>query len=137
LSNAVAVEGGFAQFGFPEPLDAIVTVQNYHDLYLAPFPKDMGAAVTRKLYNSLKPGGTLLVIDHVANADPENKAPNAIHRIDPAVARKLIEAAGFRYQGKLDVLRNPADPHTASVFDAGIRGKTDQFIYKFVKPRAN
>ncbi|MCP3730088.1 methyltransferase [Sphingomonas sp. MG17] len=137
LSNAVPISDGFAQFAFPEPLDAIVTVQNYHDLYLAAFPKGAGEAITNKLYNSLKPGGVLLVVDHVANADPENKAPNAIHRIDPEVARRLIEQAGFRYAGKLDLLRNPADPRTASVFDASIRGKTDQFVFKFVKPRGN
>ncbi len=135
LSNAVAVNGSFPAFSFPEQLDVIVTVQNYHDLFLAPFPKGTAESVTRKLYNSLKPGGTLLVIDHVANTDPENKAPNTIHRIDPEVARKAIQAAGFRFAGKLDVLRNTTDPHTVNVFDAAIRGKTDQFIFKFVKPR--
>lgn len=137
LSNTIAIDSGFAQFSFPEPLDAIITVQNYHDLYLAPFPKDMGATVTKKLYNALKPGGTLLVVDHVANADPDNKAPNAIHRIDPAVARKLIEQAGFRFVGKIDALRDAADGHEKNVFDPAIRGKTDQFVFKFVKPRAS
>jgi predicted methyltransferase len=32
------------------------------------------------------------------------------------------------------MLRNPADPGTANVFDPSIRGKTDQFVYKFVRP---
>ena len=77
------------------------------------------------------------MVDHVANADPDNKAPDTLHRIDPMVARKLIEGAGFRYAGKLDILRNPADPHDQSVFDPAIRGKTDQFVFKFVKPRAS
>jgi len=136
LSNTAAISDSLAAFSFPEQLDTIVTVQNYHDLFLAPFPKGTGEAVTRKLYNSLRPGGVLLVIDHVANADPENKAPNTLHRIDPEVARREIEKAGFRYAGKTDLLRNTTDPHTASVFDAAIRGKTDQFAFKFVKPRA-
>ena len=136
LSNTVALSDSLAAFSFPEKLDAIVTVQNYHDMFLAPFPKGTGEAVTRKLYNSLKPGGVLLVVDHVANADPENKAPNTLHRIDPNIARREIEKAGFRYAGKLDLLRNTSDPHTANVFDAAIRGKTDQFVFKFVKPRA-
>lgn len=135
LANTVALSDSLGALIFPEPLDAIVTVQNYHDLFLEPFPKGTGEAVTRKLYNSLKPGGVLLVVDHVANADPENKAPTALHRIDPAVARRELEKAGFRYAGKLDLLRNTSDPHTASVFDASIRGKTDQFVFKFVRPR--
>lgn len=136
LANAVALNDSLGALIFPEPLDAIVTVQNYHDLFLQPFPKGTGEAVTRKLYNSLKPGGVLLVVDHVANADPENKAPTALHRIDPTVARRELEKAGFRYSGKLDLLRNTTDPHTASVFDASVRGKTDQFVFKFVRPRA-
>lgn len=136
LANTVALSDSLAAFSFPEQLDAIVTVQNYHDMFLAPFPKGTGEAVTRKLYNSLRPGGVLLVIDHVANADPENKAPTTLHRIDPDVARREIEKAGFRFAGKTDLLRSSADPHTASVFDASIRGKTDQFVFKFVKPRA-
>ena len=70
-----------------------------------------------------------------ANADPEMLAPDTLHRIDPAAARKEIEAAGFRFEGELPVLRNPADPHTAKVFDPSIRGKTDQFVYKFRKPK--
>lgn len=136
LSNTVAMSEGLAAFSFPEKLDAIVTVQNYHDLFLAPHPKGTGEAVTRKLYNSLKPGGVLLVVDHVANADPENKAPTTLHRIAPEIARREIEKAGFRFAGKLDLLRNTSDPHTASVFDPAIRGKTDQFVFKFVKPRS-
>jgi predicted methyltransferase len=32
------------------------------------------------------------------------------------------------------VLRNPADDRKRNVFDAAIRGHTDQFIYKFRKP---
>ncbi len=136
LANTVALSESLAAVSFPEKLDAIMTVQNYHDLFLSPFPKGTGEAVTRKLYNSLKPGGVLLVVDHVANADPENKAPTALHRIDPQVARREIEKAGFRFAGKLDLLRNTTDPHTASVFDASIRGRTDQFVFKFIKPRA-
>jgi hypothetical protein len=29
---------------------------------------------------------------------------------------------------------NPADPHTAGVFDPSIRGRTDQFILEFQRP---
>ena len=57
------------------------------------------------------------------------------HRIDPAVVRKEVEAAGFRYAGMSRVLANPKDPRTAKVFDPAIRGHTDQFVYKFVKPK--
>jgi len=44
------------------------------------------------------------------------------------------EAAGFKLAGESKVLRNPADDHKSKVFDASVRGKTDQFILKFRKP---
>ena len=48
--------------------------------------------------------------------------------------RQEVESAGFRFAGASDVLRNPADPHTAIVFDPSIRGHTDQVVFRFVKP---
>ena len=49
--------------------------------------------------------------------------------------KKEVESAGFKFAGESNALRNKADPRTAAVFDAGIRGHTDQFILKFVKPK--
>ncbi len=45
-----------------------------------------------------------------------------------------VEAAGFRLVAQSDVLANPADPHTAAVFDASIQGHTDKLLMKFRKP---
>ena len=98
-------------------------------------PAGFAATVAKKLFDSLKPGGVLLVVDHVSNPDPGFTSPQAIHRIDPAAARKEIEAAGFVFDGESTLLRRDDDPRTASVFDVGIKGKTDQFVYKFRKPR--
>ena len=125
-------------FGAPEiagPVDAIITVQNYHDMHLKPFPADTAASANARLFAMLKRGGTLVVVDHVAAPGSGLEAANALHRIDPAIVRQELEAVGFRYDGELDAWRNPDDPHTASAFDASIRGKTDQFAYRFRKPR--
>lgn len=134
-ANVVPSRMSLADVSFPEPLDAIVTVQNYHDLHLKFATPDFAGKTARRLFDALKPGGVLLVVDHVAMPDPGFALPDTLHRIDPAAARTEIESAGFRFAGELSVLRNPADPHTANVFDPAIRGKTDQFVYKFVKPR--
>ncbi|RJF85462.1 class I SAM-dependent methyltransferase [Sphingomonas cavernae] len=133
-SNVTPSSDSLTSFTFPEPLDAIVTVQNYHDLHLAFAPKGFADTVAKRLYAALKPGGVLLVVDHVAAADPNFAVPDKLHRIDPAAARAEIEKAGFKFDAELNVLRNPADPHTTNVFDASIKGKTDQFIYRFRKP---
>ena len=36
---------------------------------------------------------------------------DTLHRIDPAIVRKQVEAAGFVYVGESAVLRNPKDDH--------------------------
>jgi predicted methyltransferase len=134
-ANVVPSSDSLLSVAFPEPLDTIVTVQNWHDLHLKAWPAGSAKAIAKKLYDSLKPGGVLLVIDHVANADPDFALPQTLHRIDPAAARAEIESVGFKFDGELPLLRNAADPHTANVFSPELRGKTDQFIYRFRKPR--
>ena len=49
--------------------------------------------------------------------------------------KKEVTAAGFVFDGESTALKNADDPHTAGVFDPSVRGKTDQFVYKFRKPK--
>lgn len=121
-------------FTTPEKLDVVFTAQNYHDMH-ADFmgPVDV-AAVNRQIYNALKPGGVYIVIDHRAQSGSGMNAVNSLHRIDPAIVRREIEAAGFVFDGQADFLRDPKDKLTVSVFDKSIRGQTDQFVYRFRKP---
>lgn len=134
LANVVPSRDSLGSVAFPEPLDAIITVQNYHDLHLKFAPPGAAAYIAGRLFGALKPGGVLLVIDHVANTDPGFAVPEALHRIDPAAARAELEGVGFRFDGESPLLRNPADPHTVNVFDPSVQGKTDQFVYRFRKP---
>jgi predicted methyltransferase len=116
------------------PLDMIWTAQNYHDLHLTQLHVDV-EALDKLWFSRLKPGGTLIVIDHVALAGaPVTQTADALHRIDPAAARMEIQNAGFVFDGDSQAIRNPADPHTANVFDPSIKGKTDQFVFRFKKP---
>ncbi|WP_312164360.1 methyltransferase [Phenylobacterium sp.] len=118
---------------FPEPVDLIFTAQNYHDFHLKRLNLDV-AATNRSLFDALKPGGTLLIIDHAAAPGSPVEVADTLHRIDPAVVKREVEAAGFKFVSENNAVRNPDDPHTANVFDPAIRGKTDQFVYKFQKP---
>ena len=60
---------------------------------------------------------------------------NRFHRIDPATVKAEVEAAGFKFDGESKVLANPDDDHTKMVLEASILGKTDQFLYRFRKPK--
>lgn len=122
--------GGLA---FPEPVDLLFTAQNYHDFHLKRLNLDV-PATNKALFNALKPGGTLLIIDHAAAPGSPVDVADTLHRIDPAVVKREVEAAGFKFVSENNAVRNSSDPLTASVFDASIRGKTDQFVYKFQKP---
>jgi predicted methyltransferase len=133
--NIKLVQTGIANFTLPEPVDVFWTSQNYHDLYLTRFNLDVPAA-DKAIFNAVKPGGVLVVLDHTANPGaPVVETANTLHRIDPAAVRRSLETAGFRFEGESKALANPADDHTKGVFDPALRGHTDQFIYKFRKPK--
>ena len=133
--NIKVVESHIADLALPTPADVIWTSQNYHDLFLTRFNLDI-AAVNKAVFNALKPGGYYVVLDHAAAAGaPLVETANTLHRIDPALVRKQLEAAGFKFVGESKALANPADDHAKVVFDPAVRGHTDQFIYKFQRPK--
>ncbi len=129
--NLAFIQTDFTTIPAPEPLDLVWTSQNYHDMHNPGRNLDINAA-NKAVYGALKPGGVYVVLDHQSADGVEFDAQ--LHRIDREKVKNEVLAAGFEYAGESDVLRNPADPRTAGVFDASIRRKTDQFILKFRKP---
>lgn len=121
-------------FTVAEPLDVIWTSQNYHDLQFG-LSHDQILQLDKSIFAALKPGGIFLVIDHVAAPGSGWTLARSLHRIDPDAIKADMAAAGFTLAAESDLLRNPADPHTATVFDPSIRGKTDQVVLKFVRPK--
>ena len=120
-------------------LDAVLFVMAYHDVYLSQVPSKgpMGdaAQMVGALFAALKPGGIVVVQDHVASAggDPAETVQK-LHRIDPEAVKHTFEQAGFKLDSEDSSFRNPLDDHTKLVFDPAIRHKTDQFLYRFRKP---
>ena len=134
LANVELLQQPADALATPAPVDVAFTSQNYHD-----YPdKFMGptdpALLNKAVFAALKPGGVYIVVDHVAEAGSGLRDTDTLHRIDPALVKQQVEAAGFQYVGESEVLRNQADTHKLKVFDDAIRGHTDQFAYKFRKP---
>lgn len=131
--NVEVVQQALTDFKLPAPVDVLWTSQNYHDIYVR--NPEIGRKATKAIYDNVKPGGVFVVLDHVAAAGSPPDPQDKLHRIDPALVRKEVEAVGFKFEGESKLLNNPADDHTKAVFDPSIRGHTDQFIYKFRKPK--
>ena len=124
----------FGDFHLAAPVDVFFTSRNYHDLLIAKYGVVDMAAFNRHVFASLKPGGVYIVLDHSAPDGTGAKLTDTTHRIDEALVKSQVAAAGFKFEGESALLRNPADDRKLSVFDKKIQGHTDQFILKFRKP---
>jgi predicted methyltransferase len=119
-------------------LDAILLVKVYHDLYWVDqdkknWPDVNTAAALDALVKALKPGGTLLLIDHSSKPGAGTSAASSLHRIDEAYALHDFEARGLKLVAKSDALRRPDDPRTQVSYKEPILGKTDRFVLVFRK----
>jgi predicted methyltransferase len=119
-----------------QPADVLWLHLFYHDLHT----KLMGAKgatatdFNKAVYEQLKPGGFYVIIDHATEAGAGTSDAQSLHRIDPVVVRKEVEAAGFVLDEESPMLAKKDDPHSSKVFDVSVKGKTDRFAYRFVKP---
>ena len=87
-----------------------------------------------RVYERLKPGGCYVIVDHAAAAGAGTSEAQSLHRIEPASARAEVEAAGFVLDAESSMLANKDDAHSIKVFDPSIKGRTDRFAFRFVKP---
>jgi predicted methyltransferase len=134
-ANVVVLVQPLDALKLPQPADVVWTSQNYHDLHDPFMGSPDVSRVDRNLLAMLKPGGTFVVLDHAAAPGTGFEHTNDLHRVDPAAVKKEITGAGFQFVAASDALHNPADDHTAAVFDPTIKGHTDKFLLKFRKPR--
>jgi predicted methyltransferase len=131
--NVVRLTGKLEEMRFDRPLDVVFTGEEYHDFVIPRFGVDV-AAMNAAVFAALKPGGLYVILDHQAADGAGISVAGTLHRIEAAELRRQVEAAGFIYDGETTAVRVPTDDHSLSVFDAGIRGRTDRFVYRFRKP---
>jgi predicted methyltransferase len=111
-------------------LDLITFFFAYHDVTYMPVDR---AAMNKKLFAALKPGGVLVIADHSARAGDGINVAKTLHRIEESTLRQEIEAAGFKLAAEADFLRHPEDPRDAAVFRP--QAPVDEFVLKYQKPR--
>jgi predicted methyltransferase len=129
---------GEAQSLAPNSLDVIFAHLEYHDLYWTSakyhYPVRDVDAVVRNWFAALRPGGRVIVIDHAATGGDPRETADKFHRIDPARVKADFAKAGFVLDAESPVLHREDDPHSVVVFDPTVRGHTDRFAFRFVKP---
>ena len=119
-----------------QPADVLWLHLFYHDLHTE-LMQSKGATATqfnRAVYERLKPGGRYVIIDHAAAVGAGTRDAQSLHRIEPASVREEVEAAGFVLNAQSTMLANKDDSHSTKVFDPSIKGETDRFVDRFVKP---
>lgn len=135
-ANVSIVAGGPGEIPVPGPVDMVWTTLNYHDFKNSKQgDSDAAALFNRAAFAALKPGGIYLIVDHQAAPGAGASVTSTLHRIEETVVKREVEAAGFRLDGESDLLRHAADDHSLKVVETGIRGRTDQFVLRFRKPR--
>jgi predicted methyltransferase len=130
MKNAVAL---VRPFDDPLPadvrdLDLITFFFFYHDTTYMEVDR---AAMNRKLYAALKPGGVMVITDHSAKPGDGTSVGKTLHRIEESVLRREVEAAGFKLAAGGDFLRHPQDPRDFPTIRP--TGPVDEFVLKFQK----
>lgn len=122
----------------PDRFDVVLMTDVYHDIYFvdekAGWARIDGPKLLAEIYGGLKPGGVLGVVDHVAVSGAPPESGGTLHRIDPALLKRDVAAAGFVLDAESNVLRRPEDDRSRSAFDPSVRGRTDQVVLRFRKP---
>lgn len=153
-SNKDALTAQFEPFGniallpvasgekFPLADDSVDTVMLsyiYHHLHYAAdegesFPAS-SAALVAEFARVLKPGGTFIVIEHVAAPGTSRAESAGWHRTPPATAKADITGAGFEFAGEAaDLYKNPDDDLRNVWYETGLSGKTTTFVHKYRIP---
>lgn len=129
--NAEYAIGNFNDLTFPTKVDLIMIDMYYHDLSINEIDV---AAFNKKMFDALKPGGRLVIIDHLAEPGSGRRDTKTLHRIDKPLILQEVRAAGFKLIIDSDIFANPKDRYDLRVRDPVERGGTDRAYLVFRKP---
>jgi predicted methyltransferase len=133
IPNIVVVSRPFEDPAPPEvangALDLVTLMFNYHDFgHLGVDRAKTNAAI----FKALKPGGIYVIADHSGRPGTGISESGTLHRVEEALVKKEVEAAGFRLAAQGNFMRNPADPRDRNTPEPPM--PKDEFVLKFVKP---
>ncbi len=110
------------------PLDLVTINMSYHDIANTPADR---AAMNKRLYEALKPGGLLVIIDNAAKKGAGLTATKTLHRIDEDTVVQEVTKAGFKLDARSDYLHVASDPREQPFFKMDT--PDDKFALRFRK----
>ena len=120
-------------------VDTILVSYLYHHMHYADgsgevFP-DSSTALFGEFRRVLKPGGTIIIIEHAAIDGSGRAESGAWHRTPHEMAKADIAGVGFEFAGEApEIFHNPDDDRKNTWYETGLRGKTTTFVQKYRKP---
>ncbi len=111
-------------------VDLVTLVLSYHDIVNTPTDR---MKMNRAMFDALKPGGRLVIMDHSGRPGTGLTETQTLHRIDEAALRREVEAAGFLFEADGAAWRNPADTRASHYREA--KPSSDKFALRFARPR--
>jgi predicted methyltransferase len=139
LSNTQRVTSEANELDFEDAsLDATLMILAYHDFFFSSdqfgWPRVEEQAFLQNLCRDMKPGAILGVVDHIANPGGDvSEIAFTLHRIDPDRVIADMTGACFDLAAESEMLRHPDDDHSTPAIAPELRGKTDRFVYKFIR----
>jgi len=136
LTNVVRLDSDYADMKLPEGVDIMFLGLSFHDFFVKREDPVISAnpdAFFAQAYQSLKPGGTLIIIDHAARPESRLEEWAPLHRIEESWARAQLEMHGFKFEAELNVLRNFDDDYSLDIWNKKVFHKTDRFVHKYRK----
>tara|TARA_B110000238_G_scaffold198690_1_gene243961 strand:+ start:760 stop:1512 length:753 start_codon:yes stop_codon:yes gene_type:complete len=109
-------------------LDIVFTFRNYHN-----FAEEGRRNMNKLAFEALKSGGVYAVVDHTAR-HMEQPTPANRRRLDPVLAIKEIQEAGFELIDYTDIHYRADDELRYEVGVKSVSGNTDRWTIKFRKP---
>lgn len=108
--------------------DLVLTFRNYHN-----FGASGRAAMNALAFDALKRGGIYAVVDHTRR-HMEADGPENGRRVDPVLAIREIQAAGFELVDFSTLHYRADDELRFEVGRKSVTGNSDRFTLKFRKP---
>ena len=109
-------------------VDMVLTFRNLHN-----FDESSRALMNEAVFTALKRGGLYGVVDHTRRHMQKDERENR-RRMDPVLAIKEIEAAGFEFVDYSDLHYRLDDELRYEVGRRSVSGNTDRFTLLFKKP---